>query len=118
MKDKISTYHTFKKFFDTHKLRTEEDFTKGSVFMDVYDFQTYLFAMQIRDNQIGIATKIETPFEGANHVFSTEKDAKEFIKLHLGFSNTIIAENKSEATKIENTKSRVYQTGKLIAVGT
>ncbi|TAF75154.1 MAG: hypothetical protein EAZ53_06600 [Bacteroidetes bacterium] len=97
-----------------------EYFSQSSVFMDVYNFNSnkFILTLQCTDTQIGISTENDNnPFTGYEYVFSTEKDAKEFIKQHLGFSKTIIAENKSEAAKIENTKSRVFQTGKLIAVG-
>lgn len=85
MTDKIATYQKIKNFLNEHKLRTEEDFTKGSVFMDVYDFQTYKFVIQITDTQIGISTEADSnPFTGHDHVFTSVKDAKTFLKQHLG----------------------------------
>lgn len=82
MKDKLETYHSFKRFFYINKLRSEEDFAKTSIFMDVYNMDEYLFTQQISDTQIGISPKNgdQNPFTGHDYVFYTLKDAKAYIK--------------------------------------
>ncbi len=107
MKDKIEKYHILKRFFNTHKLRTKEDFTKGSVFMDVYDFEDYLMTLQFTDTQIGISPKggDDNPFTGHDFVFNTEKEAKDFVKKHLFLNKVKVAESKSEIQLPKNSST-------------